>query len=64
VTRAARTIHDEQALGGESAAGEQALDPRPQRLVGQRPELVEQRGDDSREEHQHQQLKATQASQA
>ena len=55
MARALRAVHDEEALGAESAAREQGLDASPEGVVRERRELVEERRDDGRidrEDHQ------------
>ncbi|MNK91553.1 hypothetical protein D3C87_1116520 [compost metagenome] len=48
-------IHHEQALAGEAALAQQRLDALAQALVGQRFELVEERGDEGGHDHLEQQ---------
>src|SRR2546421_9726975 len=48
VARAARVVHDEYPPGGEAAAREQRFDALAQRLVLERREAVEERGDEYR----------------
>ena len=53
---AAAAVHHEEALRREAAACHQGLDPLPDRRIGERLELVEERRDDGGIEHQHHQL--------
>jgi hypothetical protein len=52
VRRAPAAVHHEKALGGKAAALHQGTHALGQGLVGERLELVEQRRDDRRVEHQ------------
>ena len=54
--RAPAAVHHEQALGAKAAARHQRTHALGKRRIGQRRELVEERGDHGRVEHQHQQL--------
>ncbi len=55
VGRTARVVDHEHALGGEAAAAQQRLDARPERLVGERREAVEERRDERRPRPGHEQ---------
>ena len=60
VPRPFAAVHDLDAPGAEAGSLRQRQEPVAQAAVGQRRELVEQRQDQHRREHKHQQLKTEQ----